>query len=90
MEYLNADRTPATDQSVIIEMKQEKEKTMLRLPSLSDGVGFYTPQPHPSWTLNTTSYIWRSSHRKALTQMFIGMRVPIKTDNTKGWTTIVR
>ena len=23
-----------------------------------DGVGFYGPQPFPSWTLNSTSYLW--------------------------------
>jgi hypothetical protein len=23
-----------------------------------DGVGFAAPQPYPSWTLNSTSYLW--------------------------------
>lgn len=25
-----------------------------------DGVGFAAPQPYPSWTLNTTSYLWEA------------------------------
>jgi hypothetical protein len=25
-----------------------------------DGVGFYAPQPYPSWNLNTETYIWES------------------------------
>lgn len=25
-----------------------------------DGVGFYAPQPYPSWTLNATSYLWEA------------------------------
>ena len=27
---------------------------------LWDGVGFYSPQPYPSWTLNTSTYQWES------------------------------
>jgi hypothetical protein len=23
-----------------------------------DGIGFYAPQPYPSWTKNATSYLW--------------------------------
>ena len=25
-----------------------------------DGVGFYAPQPYPSWTLNKDSYLWEA------------------------------
>jgi len=25
-----------------------------------DGVGFAAPQPYPSWTLNSTSYLWEA------------------------------
>jgi len=25
-----------------------------------DGIGFYSPQPYPSWTLNSQSYLWES------------------------------
>ena len=25
-----------------------------------DGVGFYSPQPYPSWTLNKTTYLWEA------------------------------
>tara|TARA_X000000950_G_scaffold280636_2_gene375730 strand:+ start:115 stop:459 length:345 start_codon:yes stop_codon:yes gene_type:complete len=25
-----------------------------------DGVGFYSPQPFPSWTLNKTTYLWEA------------------------------
>mgnify|MGYP001379523406 CR=1 FL=1 len=25
-----------------------------------DGTGFYQPQPYPSWTLNSKSYIWEA------------------------------
>ncbi len=25
-----------------------------------DGTGFAAPQPHPSWTLNTESYLWEA------------------------------
>lgn len=25
-----------------------------------DGVGFYAPQPHPSWTLNQETYFWEA------------------------------
>jgi len=27
---------------------------------LFDGVGFYAPQPFPSWTKNTTTYLWEA------------------------------
>ena len=25
-----------------------------------DGIGFYKPQPHDSWTLNSTTYLWEA------------------------------
>jgi hypothetical protein len=25
-----------------------------------DGTGFHAPQPYPSWTLNSTSYLWEA------------------------------
>ena len=25
-----------------------------------DGVGFYAPQPYPSWTLDMTTYLWKA------------------------------
>lgn len=25
-----------------------------------DGVGFYAPQPHPSWNLNKETYLWEA------------------------------
>jgi hypothetical protein len=25
-----------------------------------DGTGFSAPKPYPSWTLNTTSYLWEA------------------------------
>jgi hypothetical protein len=25
-----------------------------------DGIGFAAPKPYPSWTLNTTSYLWEA------------------------------
>jgi len=25
-----------------------------------DGIGFYAPQPYPSWTKNSTSYLWEA------------------------------
>jgi hypothetical protein len=25
-----------------------------------DGIGFYAPQPYPSWTKNSTTYLWES------------------------------
>ena len=25
-----------------------------------DGVGFYAPQPYPSWTLNSDTYLWEA------------------------------
>lgn len=25
-----------------------------------DGIGFYAPQPYPSWTLNDETYIWEA------------------------------
>jgi len=27
---------------------------------LWDGVGFYTPQPYPSWTKNADTYLWEA------------------------------
>jgi hypothetical protein len=27
---------------------------------LFDGVGFYTPQPYPSWTKNADTYLWEA------------------------------
>ena len=26
-----------------------------------DGIGFYAPQPYPSWVLDKTTYFWKSS-----------------------------
>ena len=28
--------------------------------SLWDGIGFYSPQPFPSWTLNQDTYLWQA------------------------------
>jgi hypothetical protein len=33
-------------------------KNYAGIGSLFDGVGFYSPQPYPSWTKNSETYLW--------------------------------
>ena len=87
--YLNADRTPAADQSVITGDEARERKNYASPGYLYDGVGFYTPQPHPSWTLNSTSYIWEPPIARPDADVYWDENA-YQADNTKGWTTVVR
>ena len=35
-------------------------KNFAGIGHIFDGIGFYAPQPYPSWTLNSQSYLWES------------------------------
>tara|TARA_B100001778_G_C18455425_1_gene568679 strand:+ start:497 stop:895 length:399 start_codon:yes stop_codon:yes gene_type:complete len=87
--YLNADRTPASDQSVITGDEARERKNYATPGYLYDGVGFYCPQPHASWTLNSTSYIWEPPIARPDTDVYWDESA-YQADNTKGWTLIVR
>jgi hypothetical protein len=49
---------PADDQSVINGDEARMRKNFAGTDWNYDGVGFYPPQPYPSWTLNSSTYDW--------------------------------
>jgi len=52
-----------------------------------DGTGFYMPQPHASWTLNTTTYLWEPpiANPNDGTTLYQWNESLYQSDNTKGW-----
>tara|TARA_B100001057_G_C22256995_1_gene721645 strand:- start:43 stop:444 length:402 start_codon:yes stop_codon:yes gene_type:complete len=83
--YLDADRNPASDQSVINGHSARERKNYGTEGYLYDGVGFYSPQPYASWTLNSTSYLWEPPITKPDGD-YTWNESAYQADNTKGWT----
>ena len=52
VHYEPNSNTPSSDQSKAL------RKNYASVGGSYDGVGFYSPQPHASWTLNSTTYCW--------------------------------
>ena len=52
VHYEPNSNTPSSDQSKAL------RKNYASVGGSYDGVGFYSPQPHASWTLNSTTYYW--------------------------------
>ena len=50
-----------------------------------DGVGFYSPPPHASWTLNKTTYLWEPPITDPGGDTYWDEDA-YQADNTKGWT----
>lgn len=84
---------PAEDQSVIEGDEARERKNYAGIGYFYDGVGFYPPQPFPSWTFNETTYLWDPPiARPELTESQIengaGYRWDedaYNLDNTQGW-----
>jgi len=52
VHYQPNSNTPSENQSLAL------RKNFAGVGYHYDGTGFYAPQPYPSWTLNSTSYLW--------------------------------
>ncbi|QDP57623.1 MAG: hypothetical protein Tp1102MES731781_51 [Prokaryotic dsDNA virus sp.] len=52
IHYQPNTNTPSDDQSLSL------RKNYAGVGYHYDGIGFYMPQPYPSWTLNTSTYYW--------------------------------
>lgn len=52
-----------------------------------DGVGFYEPQPYPSWTLNSGTYLWEPPIPIPTVedQVFYWDESAYQADNSTGW-----
>lgn len=57
--YTPNTRTPDPDQSKAFR-KNFAAKGYLWLPNGPDGAGFVPPQPYPSWSMNSFSYVWEA------------------------------
>jgi len=64
--YIPNTGTPDPDQSKAF------RKNYAGVGFLWDGIGFFTPQPFPSWSLNSFSYLWEAP-------------VPIPDPNNPQW-----
>lgn len=77
---------PVEDQSVVAGDEARERKNYARIDWLYDGVGFYEPQPIPSWTFNSDAYIWEAP----IPQPDDGNEYYwdedlYQSDNTQGW-----
>jgi len=53
--------TPGTYPPVLdSDQSKALHKNFAGIGSKWDGIGFYMPQPYPSWTLNNFSYTWQA------------------------------
>ena len=52
-----------------------------------DGVGFYEPQPYPSWTLNSETYLWEAPIPIPVVEdtTFYWDESAYQADNSTGW-----
>ena len=48
----------AENQSVINDDEGRQRKNYASIGWLYDGTGFHPPRPFPSWTLNSSTYVW--------------------------------
>ncbi len=48
----------AKDQSVINDDEGRQRKNYAQVGWVYDGTGFHPPRPFPSWTLNSSTYLW--------------------------------
>jgi len=77
---------PAEDQSVIDGDEARQRKNYARIGGYYDGVGFYEPQPFPSWTLDSNTYIWHSPiPYPSDGQVYDWDEGAYQADNTTGW-----
>jgi len=51
---------PLADQSIVVGDEARERKNFACIGWSYDGTGFFSPQPHPSWTLNTNTYLWEA------------------------------
>ena len=56
--YDPATNEAATDQSVINGDEARERKNYAGIGYVYNGTGFHPPEPFPSWSLNSTSYVW--------------------------------
>tara|TARA_B100001057_G_C22145932_1_gene680034 strand:+ start:131 stop:520 length:390 start_codon:yes stop_codon:yes gene_type:complete len=55
----------------------------------SDKDAFYESQPHASWTLNNTTYIWEPPNAKPDDgNSYVWNESVYQADNTKGWVSV--
>ena len=56
--YDPATNEAAADQSVINGDEARERKNYAGIGYVYNGTGFHPPEPFPSWSLNSTSYVW--------------------------------
>ena len=80
IHYEPNSNTPSGDQSKAL------RKNYASVGGSYDGVGFYSPQPYPSWTLNSTTYYWEPPITYPNDGQTYNWNEGIyQADNTKGW-----
>jgi len=82
-------REPAEDQSIIHNDEARERKNFAGVGFNYDGTGFYSPQPFPSWTLNTENYLWTAPVSYPDDgQDYVWDEEAYQADNTQGWTLV--
>tara|TARA_B000000557_G_scaffold77427_1_gene62019 strand:+ start:431 stop:832 length:402 start_codon:yes stop_codon:yes gene_type:complete len=85
--YFDSNNNPASNQSVINGDPARERKNYATAGYLYDGIGFYSPQPYPSWTLNKSTYLWEPPLTKPNDgKVYSWDESAYQADNSKGWT----
>lgn len=81
VHYEPNSNTPSSDQTKAL------RKNFAGIGSKYDGVGFYEPQPYPSWTLNSGTYLWEPPIPIPTVedQVFYWDESVYQADNSTGW-----
>ena len=80
VHYEPNSNTPSSDQSKAL------RKNYAVIGGSYDGIGFYSPQPFASWTLNSTTYYWEPPVTYPSDgKDYIWNESVYQADNTKGW-----
>ena len=80
VHYEPNSNTPSSDQSKAL------RKNYAVIGGSYDGIGFYSPQPFASWTLNSTTYYWEPPVTYPSDgKDYIWNESVYKAYNTKGW-----
>lgn len=81
VHYEPNSNTPSSDQTKAL------RKNFAGVGWKYDGVGFYEPQPYPSWTLNSGTYLWEPPIPIPTVedQVFYWDESAYQADNSTGW-----
>ena len=81
VHYEPDSNTPSSDQTKAL------RKNYAGVGWKYDGVGFYEPQPYPSWTLNSETYLWEAPIPVPVVEgsTFHWDESVYQADNSMGW-----